>query len=90
MPDETPPAAPPEEMPDEPATPAKPADDVDDLFKDTDAEDKKAAAAPATNAAPEAEEKKGDDVDDLFKESDDKKSALIIPAAVPAPVATNA
>ncbi len=74
MPEETPPAAPPEEMPEE-TPPAKPSDDVDDLFKDTDASDKKSATAPTTNAAPEGDEKKSDDVDDLFKENDDNKSA---------------
>jgi hypothetical protein len=80
MPEETPPAAPPEEMPEEPATPAKPADDVEDLFKDTDAGDKKAAASPA-NATPDPADNKADDVDDLFKDTDDKKAAAIQPAA---------
>ncbi len=70
VPEEMPPATPPtpEEMPEEPA---KPSDDVEDLFKDTEAGDKKAASEPA----PGATEKKGDDVEDLFKDTDDKKAA---------------
>jgi hypothetical protein len=70
VPEEMPPATPPspEEMPDEPA---KPGDDVEDLFKDTEPGDKKAASEPA----PEATEKKADDVEDLFKDTDDKKAA---------------
>ena len=84
------PAAP--EMPEEPAAvetpaedapelpaekPAKPSEDVEDLFKDSDTDNKKTDT--------EEPEKKSDDVEDLFKETDEKPKAATLEAS---PVST--